>query len=119
MSYVDFVCIPISENNVEKYKPMIKIFTTVMKEHGLINYCEAIADDVSKGTHTDFYKAVAAENGETVIAAFMRWPSKEVRNNAWEKGMQDPRLEKMGPDSMPFDGKRMFWGGFKPLFEIF
>jgi len=118
MSYVDFVCLPIEESKVDAYKPIIEVFATIMKEHGLLEYCEALADDVQRGKVTDFYRAVDAKEGETVIAAFMKWPDKATRDKAWEVGMKDPRMEKLGPDAMPFDGKRMFWGGFKTLFEF-
>ena len=88
-----------------------------MKEHGLLRYCEALADDVPRGKVTDFYRAVDAKEGETVVAAFVVWPDKATRDKAWEKGMKDPRL-KMDPKDMPFDGMRMFWGGFKPIVEL-
>ena len=119
MSYVDFVCLPIQIDKLETYKPSIEIFSNIMKDYGLLSYCEALADDVSHGKLTDFYKAVDAQDGETVVAAFMRWPDKETRDKGWEMGMKDPRMEKLGPDAMPFDGKRMFWGGFKPILEFY
>ena len=118
MSYVDFFCMPIPEANVEKYKPMIETFATVMKENGVLSYCEAMANDVPRGKQTDFYRAVQAKDNETVIAAFLRWPDKATRDKAWDVAMKDPRLSEMKPDTMPFDGKRMFWGGFSPLFEL-
>jgi uncharacterized protein YbaA (DUF1428 family) len=118
MSYVDFVCIPIPETRVDEYKPVIEIFASMMKEYGLLSYCEALADDVQKGKKTDFYRAVNAEEGETVIAAFMKWPDKQTRDKAWDLGMKDPRMEKLGSSAMPFDGSRMFWGGFQTLFEF-
>jgi uncharacterized protein YbaA (DUF1428 family) len=89
----------------------------VMKEHGLIRYCEALADDVPRGKVTDWYRAVDAKENETVVASFAVWPDKATRDKAWELGMKDPRLN-MAPKDMPFDGMRMFWGGFKPLIDV-
>lgn len=119
MSYVDFVCIPLPKENVEKYKLQIELFATIMKENGLISYCEALADDVPRGENTDWFKAVQAKDGETVVNTFLKWPDKATRDKAWDNGMKDPRLaEMMNPENSLFDGKRMFWGGFSTLFEI-
>ncbi|OQX69138.1 MAG: hypothetical protein B6A08_06590 [Sorangiineae bacterium NIC37A_2] len=117
MSYVDFFALPLPKGNEERYRQMAEIFKTVMREHGLLRYCEAVADDVPRGEVTDFYRAVAATEEETVVAAYALWPDKETRDLAWQRGMQDPRFG--GPDEFAsvFDGKRMFWGGFKPIVE--
>jgi uncharacterized protein YbaA (DUF1428 family) len=117
MSYVDFFCLPLPQDNVEVYRAQAERFASVMKEHGLLNYCEAVADDVQRGKVTDFYRAVAAKDGETVVAAYLLWPDKATRDKAWEVAMKDPRL-KMEPKDMPFDGMRMFWGGFKPIVQV-
>jgi uncharacterized protein YbaA (DUF1428 family) len=116
MAYVDFFCLPLPKGNEEKYRKQAELFATVMKEHGMLQYCEALADDVPKGEITDFYRAVAAKDGETVVAAFCTWPDKPTRDKAWAASQKDPRFD-MSPESMPFDAKRMFWGGFKPLVE--
>ncbi len=106
---------PGAGKDVSVYK-MAKLFSTIMKEHGLLHYCEAIADDVPRGKVTDFYRSVIAEDGESVVAAFYVWPDRATRDKAWDLGMKDPRM-KHDPAAMPFDGKRMFWGGFRPLIE--
>lgn len=116
MSYVDFFCLPLPKGNETAYKTAAEAFALVMKEQGMISYCEATADDVPRGKVTDFYRAVNAEDNETVVASYCVWPDKATRDKAWEVAMKDPRLSK--PESMPFDGKRMFWGGFKPLLEM-
>lgn len=118
MSYVDFFCLPLPKGNETAYRAQAELFASVMKEYGLLRYCEAIADDVPKGTTTDFYRAVLANENETVVAAYAVWPDKETRDRAWAEGMKDPRFTQMGPESMPFDGKRMFWGGFTPIIEF-
>ncbi|HYX36505.1 MAG TPA: DUF1428 domain-containing protein [Oligoflexus sp.] len=118
MSYVDFFCLPLPKGKEAEYKATAETFAAVMKEQGMLRYCEAVADDVPRGKVTDFYRAVNADDNETVVASYCVWPDKKTRDKAWEVAMKDPRMTSMTPESMPFDGKRMFWGGFKPLFEI-
>jgi uncharacterized protein YbaA (DUF1428 family) len=118
MAYVDFFCLPLVESRLSEYIEHAELFAKVMKEYGLVHYCEAIADDVPHGEVTDFYRAVAARQGETVVAAYAVWPDKATRDKAWAEGMKDPRFAELGgPENAPFDGKRMFWGGFKPILE--
>lgn len=117
MSYVDFFALPLPKGNEEKYRQQAETFKTVMKEHGLLLYCEAVADDVPRGEVTDFYRAVIATDDETVVASFAIWPDKETRDLAWKKGMEDPRFASPEEFAAVFDGKRMFWGGFRPIME--
>jgi uncharacterized protein YbaA (DUF1428 family) len=116
MSYFDFFCLPLPKGNEEKYREIAIRFAQVMKDHGLLSFCEAEADDVPRGKVTDFYRAVEAKETETVVAAYYRWPDKATRDKAWELAMKDPRISQ-DPKSMPFDGMRMFWGGFKSIVE--
>jgi uncharacterized protein YbaA (DUF1428 family) len=118
MSYVDFFLVPLPTGNESEYKEQAEIFASVMKDYGLIRYCEALADNVPRGEITDFYRAVAAKEDESVVAAFALWPDKETRDHAWSEGMKDPRLTSMDSHTRLFDGKRMVYGGFKPLVEI-
>ena len=76
---------------------------------------EAIADDVKRGEVTDFYRAVKAEDGETVVFSFIEWPDKATRDGAWKAIMADESLKPEG--DMPFSGQRMFWGGFEPILD--
>lgn len=117
MSYVDFFCLPLPKGNEETYRKQAELFGSIMKDYGAISYCEAIADDVPRGKVTDFFRAVEAKDNETVVAAFMVWPDKATRDKAWELGMKDPRMPQ-NPKDIPFDGMRMFWGGFKPIFQL-
>jgi uncharacterized protein YbaA (DUF1428 family) len=114
MSYVDFFCLPLPIAKEAEYRELASRFSKIMKDYGLITFCEAIADDVPRGKLTDWYRAAAAVEGETVVAAFYLWPDKETRDRAWDLGMKDPRMGH-DPALLPFDGKRMFWGGFRPL----
>ena len=117
MSYVDFFCLPIKEENLEAYNKTAQVFATVMSENGMLQYWEASADDVPKGDVTDFFRAVKADETETVVAGFATWPDKATRDKGWEAMMKDPRCADMKPENLPFDGKRMFWGGFKPFIQ--
>jgi uncharacterized protein YbaA (DUF1428 family) len=117
MSYVDFFCVPVPEGKLDEYRKQAEVFATVMKQYGSSSYCEAVADDVPRGKVTDFYRAVAAVDGETVVAAYIVWPDKATRDKGWAEGMKDPRLANQSAANMVFDGKRMFWGGFKPILE--
>jgi uncharacterized protein YbaA (DUF1428 family) len=87
----------------------------VFRQHGAARVVEAIADDVSHGKVTDFYRAVKAEDGETVVFSFIEWPDKATRDEAWQKIMSDESLKPEG--EMPFAGQRMFWGGFDKVVD--
>ncbi|MBB4658171.1 uncharacterized protein YbaA (DUF1428 family) [Parvularcula dongshanensis] len=71
-----------------------------------------------RGKTTDWYRAVAGKDGETVAVAFLTWPDKATRDAAWAAMDADERFKDMDPAAMPFDGKRMFWGGFRPIYEM-
>jgi uncharacterized protein YbaA (DUF1428 family) len=87
----------------------------VFRQHGATRVIETIADDVPHGKVTDFYRAVKAEDGETVVFSFIEWPDKATRDQAWGKIMADESLRPQGEP--PFDGKRMFWGGFDKIID--
>jgi uncharacterized protein YbaA (DUF1428 family) len=88
----------------------------VFREHGALRVVEAWGDDVPDGKVTDYKRATKAEQGENVVYSFIEWPSKEARVAGWAKVMADERM-KPDHDNMPFDGKRMFWGGFSPIVD--
>src|SRR5258706_38877 len=87
----------------------------LLKEYGATRQVEAWGDDGPDGQLTDFKGAVKATGDETVVYSWIEWPSKQTRDNAWKKVMEDPRMKAMG--DMPFDGKRMIYGGFAPLLD--
>lgn len=116
MTYVDGFVLPVPEKNLDAYKEMAELGCKVWMEHGALAYMEAVADDVPEGKTTDFYRAVKREDGETVIFSYAVYKSREHRDEVMKKVMEDPRLKK-GMENMPFDGKRMFWGGFRPIVE--
>ena len=91
----------------------------VWREHGALEYVECVADDVKPGKHTSFPQSVKLKAGETVIFAYIVYKSRAQRDRVNAKVMKDPRLAKsMDPKAMPFDGKRMFWGGFKVILAL-
>ena len=118
MSYVDGFVVPVSTEKLVEYKKMAKLAGKVWKSHGALDYREWVADDVKPGKRTSFPQSVKLKPDETVIFAFIVYKNRKDRDRINALVMKDPRLEKMmDPKSMPFDGKRMFWGGFKLLVE--
>ena len=116
MGYVDGFVLPVRNDNKEAYRALAAKAAPIFREHGATRVVEAWGDDVTEGKVTDFFRAVKAEEGENVVFSWIEWPSKEARVSGWEKVMADERM-KPDHDSMPFDGKRMFWGGFEILLD--
>jgi len=118
MPYVDGFVLPLPTANLEQYREMAELSATVWREHGALEYRECIADDVKPGQLTSFPQAVQLQEGETVVLAWVVYPSRAVRDQVNEKVMKDPRLaHMMDPRSLPFDGKRMFFGGFEMMID--
>jgi len=113
--YTDGFVVPVPEKNRDAYRELASKMAKVFRQHGANRVVEAIADDVQHGKVTDFYRAVKAEDGETVVFSFIEWPDKQARDDAWAKIMQDESLKPEG--EMPFNGQRMFWGGFEPILD--
>jgi uncharacterized protein YbaA (DUF1428 family) len=114
MSYVDgFVC-AVPKANKEIYRKHATEAWALFKEFGATRMVEAWGDDVPDGKVTDFRRAVQCKEDEVVVFAWIEYPSKEVRQAAGEKMMSDPRMKDM---KMPFDGKRMIYGGFAPIVD--
>jgi len=113
--YTDGFVVPVPEAKRDAYRELAAKMAKVFREHGAARVIEAIASDVPKGEVTDFYRAVKAEDGETVVFSFIEWPDKAVRDQAWQKIMSDESLKPEG--EMPFSGQRMFWGGFETILD--
>lgn len=118
MAYFDFMVIPIPNDNLKAYRALVKKSAAAWKRAGALAYVEAIADDVKEGKVTSFQKSVKLKAGETVGCAYLIFESKAHRNKCWKKIMNDPFMKEFDPKTMPFDGKRMFFGGFKPLVQF-
>ncbi len=119
MAYVDGYVLPLKKDRVEAYRQMALRAGTVWREHGALEYREWIAEDVKSGEHTSFPQAVRLEDDEIVVFSWIVFESRDHRDEVNAKAMSDPRLaDMMDPAGMPFDGKRMFWGGFDPLVAL-
>jgi uncharacterized protein YbaA (DUF1428 family) len=116
--YVDGFVVPVPKKNLTAYRRMARLSGKIWREHGVLDYRECIADDVKVGKWTSFPRSVKLKPGETVIFAWAVYKSRAHRDRVHAKAMSDPRLAKfMNPKSMPFDGKRMIFGGFKTFIE--
>ncbi|HEX4896429.1 MAG TPA: DUF1428 domain-containing protein [Solimonas sp.] len=116
MSYVDGFVVPVPKKNVAAYRRMARKAGKVWMEHGALEFRECVADDVKPGKLTSFPQAVKLKADETVMFSYIRFKSRRDRDRINAKVMADPRLAAMmKPGAAPFDGKRMFWGGFKTL----
>jgi uncharacterized protein YbaA (DUF1428 family) len=113
-TYTDGFVVPVPEDKREAYRELASKMAKVFRANGANRVVEAFSDDVSHGKVTDFYRAVKAEDGEGVVFSFIEWPDKATRDSAWGKIMED---ESLRPLEMPFDGKRMFWGGFEKIVD--
>ena len=117
--YVDGFVLPVPRARLDEYRAMSETCGKVWMEHGALEYRECVADDVKPGKLTSFPQAVQLKDDEVVVFSWIVYPSKEVRDAANEKVMADPRLkDMMDPNKLPFDGKRMFWGGFRTFVEF-
>jgi uncharacterized protein YbaA (DUF1428 family) len=116
MSYVDGFVIPVPKNKMKAYLVMARKAGKVWKDHGALAFHESVADDVKVGKWTSFPQSVKLKAGETVIFSWITYRSRAHRDRVNSKVMKDPRLAKMmNPKALPFDGKRMIFGGFKIL----
>jgi uncharacterized protein YbaA (DUF1428 family) len=123
MSYVDGYVVPVPKKNLAAYRRMAKDAGKVWMKHGALQYVESVADDVKFGKRTSFPRSVNLKRGEVVVFSFIVYRSRGQRDRVNRQAMKifttDPKWKKfMDPKNMPFDGKRMFWGGFKPIVEL-
>ena len=119
MPYVDGFVVPVPKDKIEAYRALAETAGAVWREHGALEFHECIADDVKAGEVTSFPQAVQLKEDETVFFSWIVYNSREERDAINEKVMNDPRLkDTMNPELMPFDGKRMFWGGFRSFVSL-
>jgi len=118
MSYVDGFVVPVPRSKLAQYRKMAKLGGKIWLEHGALEYHECVADDVKPGKLTSFPQAVKLKPDEAVVFSWIVYKSRAQRDRINAAGMKDPRLASMmDPKSMPFDGKRMFFGGFKLMVD--
>lgn len=111
-SYVQGFIVPVPTHRREEYRQLAEQMWTIFQDHGVLRVVEAWADDVPEGKVTDFRRAVKATADEQVVFSFMEWPSRAVCDAAHDQVMKDERMKAFDGAQMPFDGKRMVWGGF-------
>lgn len=116
MNYVDGFVAAVAKTDRDAYMKHLKLAHPIFKEHGALSIVDCWGDDVPEGKLTSFPMAVKCEPHEVVVFGWITWTSREARDEGWKKVMADPR---MAPDAMPmpFDGKRMIYGGFKLMLE--
>jgi uncharacterized protein YbaA (DUF1428 family) len=115
MRYVDGFVVPVPKNKVDAYRRLARKAGKIWLEHGALEYVECIADDVKPGKLTSFPQSVKLKRDETVVFAYVVYRSRAHRDRVNAKAMKDKRFANMDMSKMPFDGKRMFWGGFKQI----
>ena len=117
--YVDGFVVPVPLDQLDAYRKMARKAGRIWMEHGALEYRECVADDVKSGEVTSFPQSVQLKEDEVVIFSYIVFESRDHRDEVNAKAMSDPRLAgMMDPKAMPFDGKRMFWGGFEPLVAL-
>ena len=117
--YVDGFVVPVARGNLDAYLAMARRAGAIWKEHGALQYWECVGDDVKPGKVTSFPQAVQLKDDEIVVFSWIVYDSRADRDRINEKVMSDPRLkDMMDPKTMPFDGMRMFWGGFESIVEL-
>ena len=120
MAYVDGFIIPVPKKNLKAYRALAMKSAKIWREHGALEIRECVADDVTVGKWTSFPRSVKLKPDEVVIFSWIVYKSRAQRDRVNAKVMKDPRLAKMmeGKAPMPFDGKRMIYGGFKPIVSV-
>ena len=117
MSYIDGFVMAVPTANKQKFIDHATTFDPLFIEFGALRVLECWGDDVPDGTVTDFRKSVQATSEESVVFAWIEWPDKATRDAGMKKMMDDPRMDPE-KNPMPFDGKRMIYGGFQPVLEL-
>jgi uncharacterized protein YbaA (DUF1428 family) len=118
MPYVDGFIVPVPKKNIEAYRRMARKAGKVWREHGALDFKECVADDVKKGKWTSFPRSVKMKPSETVMFSYIVYKSRAHRDKVNTKVMKDKRIASMmNMKAMPFDGKRMIWGGFKVIVD--
>lgn len=115
MSYIDGFLIPVPRDKRDAYEKQARAAAPIFKDLGATRIVETWSEDIKHGKTTDFYRSVKAEENEDVVFSWIEYPDKATRDAANAKMMDDPRFKDLG--DMPFDGKRMIFGGFAPIFD--
>lgn len=115
MPYVDGFVVPVAKSKLAAYRRLARKADRIWREYGALDYVECVADDVLPGKLTSFPQAVKLKADEVVVFSWIVYKSRAHRDRVMKQVMADPYFASMDPKTMPFDGKRMIWGGFKPF----
>ncbi len=118
MAYIDGFVLPVPKKNLALYRKMATVAGKAWRKYGALEYIEAVADDVKPGKWTSFPQSVKLKKGEVVVFAYVVYKSRSQRDKVMKKVMANKKICEMFQKNMPFDGKRMFWGGFKPIVSL-
>jgi uncharacterized protein YbaA (DUF1428 family) len=118
MSYVDGFVVPVPKAKLAEYAKLARKVGKVFREHGALEYREWVADDVSPGKSTSFPRSVKLKPSEVVVISYIVYKSRKQRDRVMAKTMEDPRTSRIMTEAMPFDTKRMFFGGFNKLVDV-
>jgi uncharacterized protein YbaA (DUF1428 family) len=118
MAYIDFMVTPVPKSKLKAYRALCKKSKAVWKKCGAVGYAECIADDVKPGKVTSFPQSVKLKKNEVVATAYIEFKSKAHRAQVWKKVMNDPWMKNFDMKKAPFDGMRMFFGGFKSVVKF-
>ena len=119
MKYVDGFVLPVPKKKLDAYRLLSRKMGKIWKEHGALEYVECAAEDVKPGKQTSFPQSVKLKRTETVVFSWITYKSRSHRDKVMAKVMEDPRVQKvMKTTKMPFDGRRMFWGGFQAIVDL-
>ena len=119
MPYVDGFVVPVPREKLDAYRAMSRLCGAVWREHGALAFRECVADDVKSGKWTSFPQSVKLEEDEVVVFSWIEYASREERDRINDAVMKDPRLAGvLKADALPFDGKRMIYGGFKSIVSL-
>ncbi len=119
MKYVDGFVVPVPKKKLDDYRRLSRKCGKIWKEHGALAYVECVGEDVKPGKLTSFPQSVMLKRTETVVFSWITYKSRAHRDRVMAKVMEDPRMAKMmDSKGMPFDGKRLIWGGFKTIVEM-
>lgn len=117
MDYIDGFVVPVPKNKRKEYIELAQFAAQIFKEHGALQVVECWGDDVPEGKVTSFPIAVQCKEDEIVVFSWIVWPSKKIRDEGMQKSMDDPRLQP-STHPMPFDGKRLIYGGFEKVVDL-
>jgi uncharacterized protein YbaA (DUF1428 family) len=116
MAYIDYFVIPVPGKKVDAYKKHAKTWAKIWKKMGVVSYTESMADDVKPGKVTSFPQSVKLKKGEVIFVGALVFKNRKHRDSVWKKAMASPEMtEGMNMKDVPFDGMRMFFGGFKQV----